>query len=213
MKQKEIAVIQPPKILSTEQITNSKEMLELSKEVPTLVQRATNFQVTSEKDLETGAEVCSWIRKKLKFVEERRKFFVGPLNDYISGVNNFFKEMWSSHLKEADEIVEGKILRWRQIERERLQEEQKKLTQKALKQAEKKGIPVEEVIVPVVEEQTKSVGAGSFKKYWTFEITDEPKVPREYLTVNEKKIREAVNNGTRQIEGVRIFEEEGFSRR
>jgi len=45
------------------------------------------------------------------------------------------------------------------------------------------------------------------RKAWVFEVTDESQVPREYLVVDEKRIRSAISSGVRNIAGVRIFEE------
>ncbi len=45
------------------------------------------------------------------------------------------------------------------------------------------------------------------RKVWKFEITSSGEVPREYLMVNETMIRSAVNNGIREIPGVRIYED------
>lgn len=41
---------------------------------------------------------------------------------------------------------------------------------------------------------------------WDFEITDESQVPREYLMVDESKIRRVVRAGIRNIPGVRVYE-------
>lgn len=49
------------------------------------------------------------------------------------------------------------------------------------------------------------------RKNWTFQIEDEVSVPREFLVVDEKKIRAAVREGVREIPGVRIFEEESMA--
>ena len=43
-------------------------------------------------------------------------------------------------------------------------------------------------------------------KNWKFEIVDADIVPRQYLTVDEKKIREAVDMGLRDLPGVNIYE-------
>ena len=43
-------------------------------------------------------------------------------------------------------------------------------------------------------------------KNWKFEIVDADVVPRQYLTVDEKKIREAVDMGLRDLPGVNIYE-------
>ena len=68
---------------------------------------------------------------------------------------------------------------------------------------------------------TTSYAAGSFAptkvagatKTWTFEITDVASIPREYLQVDETKIRKAIAGGTRAIEGVRIFQKDSISLR
>lgn len=60
---------------------------------------------------------------------------------------------------------------------------------------------------PVVEK------AKGLTKRWTFEVQDANQVPREYLTVDEKKIREAVQAGARTIPGVRIYQSESIALR
>ena len=47
-------------------------------------------------------------------------------------------------------------------------------------------------------------------KTWAFEITDASTVPRAYLIVDEKAIRQAVRDGVRTIPGVRIYQEESL---
>lgn len=56
-------------------------------------------------------------------------------------------------------------------------------------------------------------GNVSMRGTWTYEITDEKKVPREYLAVDEKKIGKVVKAGIREIPGVRIFEKFGSATR
>lgn len=45
------------------------------------------------------------------------------------------------------------------------------------------------------------------RRLWTFRVTDPSQVPAEFLIVDEKKIREAVRAGARQIPGVEIFQD------
>jgi hypothetical protein len=45
------------------------------------------------------------------------------------------------------------------------------------------------------------------RKVAKFEVLDAAKLPREYLCADEKAIRAAVNSGTREIAGVRIWED------
>jgi hypothetical protein len=65
-----------------------------------------------------------------------------------------------------------------------------------------------EVTIPVAATvSTETAKVKGITKRWTFEITDPSLVTREYLVVDEKKIREAVSAGTRSIPGVRIYED------
>ena len=58
------------------------------------------------------------------------------------------------------------------------------------------------------DEKSKSI-----KKVWTFEILDPNIIPIEYRTVDEKKIRQAMLNGIREIPGVKIYQESQLSLR
>lgn len=55
----------------------------------------------------------------------------------------------------------------------------------------------------MVEAAKKPAGVSS-RRVWKHTIEDPVLVPREFLAVDEKKIREAVRQGVRQIPGVRI---------
>ena len=46
----------------------------------------------------------------------------------------------------------------------------------------------------------------SVRMIWDFEVVDLSKVSVEYLMINEKAVREAIRNGAREIEGVKIFQ-------
>lgn len=54
-------------------------------------------------------------------------------------------------------------------------------------------------------------GVKGATKRWTFEVTDAARVPREYLAIDETKIRQAIMSGTREIAGVRIYQAEGLT--
>lgn len=55
--------------------------------------------------------------------------------------------------------------------------------------------------------EVQSMRVSGAKKVWTFTVKDEAQVPREFLAVDEKKIREAVRAGAREIPGVEIFQD------
>lgn len=55
--------------------------------------------------------------------------------------------------------------------------------------------------------EVQSMRVSGAKKVWTFAVKDESQVPREYLSVDEKKIRDAVRAGVREIPGVDVFQD------
>lgn len=71
--------------------------------------------------------------------------------------------------------------------------------------------PIQVAVAPVIPEVPKAVrtetGSAHQRMTWEFEIVDAGNIPREYLMIDEKAIRQAVKAGIRQIPGVRIFEQ------
>jgi hypothetical protein len=55
--------------------------------------------------------------------------------------------------------------------------------------------------------QVEQMKVAGTKRRWVFEIEDESLVPAGFKMVDEKKIRQAVADGVREIPGVRIFQE------
>jgi len=85
----------------------------------------------------------------------------------------------------------------------------------ARKKAEEEAKAVEieaPVVVPPVVPKAENVaradtGAAAFqRKSWEFEVEDIGNIPREYLLLDEKKVRDAIRMGIRNIPGIRIFE-------
>lgn len=66
------------------------------------------------------------------------------------------------------------------------------------------------ISAPAYSEFTASKVKGIIKT-WTFEINDESLIPREYLMINESKIRQAIRDGARSIAGVNIFQKDGLA--
>jgi hypothetical protein len=67
-------------------------------------------------------------------------------------------------------------------------------------------------IIPKQEAVTRSeTGSAYGSKHWTFKIIDASLVPREYLTISETTVRNAIKAGLRSIPGIEIFEEDRTS--
>jgi hypothetical protein len=180
--------------------------------------------------MQDGAQVVTWLRNGVKKYEKRRKFFTEPINDYLKKVNSLFKQ-WTVPLDEADCIVTGKIIAYREAERKRIEQENARIEQErkaelkriAEKQAEADAqfkrdhpdsfdlapeIEVPEPCLPVESLPARNIGTGSFRKQWTFEITNIDSIPDLYWSVNTTLIQKSIDEGLRVLPGIRIFEKE-----
>lgn len=153
----------------------------------------------------------------IKKMDEARKKIGEPARDFTSAVNNIFNEPINK-LKSALVALKEQIKQYskqQELERRKREEAQRRLAAELQKkmdaEAAKEGIKVPK-LQPIPEPappktvRTES-GKATIVEHWTFEVTNPDEVPREFLMVDEKKIRRAVDQGRREIDGVRIYED------
>lgn len=113
--------------------------------------------------------------------------------------------------KEAEEAAKERAAQAADDEeRQRIEEQAEKEAEAA---AEAAALAAEEAAKKAEPKMEGNSGKAVASKVWTFEITDEAKVPREFCVVNESKIRAAIKDGVREIEGVWIHQETRISSR
>ena len=66
---------------------------------------------------------------------------------------------------------------------------------------------------PLAKTVSTALGAATVRKVWTFRVVALSAVPREYLLVDEPKVRKAIAGGARDIPGLVIYQEEALSLR
>jgi|GEM_PF-2400646 len=181
--------------------------------------------ITIIRDPETNAKAADWAvetKKLLKRLEELRKKIVGPYNSYLTQVNGFFK-LYTEPLMQAETYLSRQLGNYRQFqenEARRIKAEQEAETRKIQKQLEDEAAaakakdihyepaPIVAPVAPEIQRVTRtSGGSTSQRKDWTFEVENESLIDREFLMLNEKKLREHIKGGLRNTPGVRIFEE------
>lgn len=59
-----------------------------------------------------------------------------------------------------------------------------------------------------IEKKKTTVTNTHIRENWVWEITDEAKVPRQYLSINNVSVNKAVRAGKRSIDGLRIYKDE-----
>jgi len=188
-----------------------KELAQIQKQSIDIVNRAENFQLTSEAKYEDATKVISWIANAVKRIEALRKFHTKPLNDQLKRENDLHRS-YAKPFKDAREIMDNKMLIWNRKKQVKIDAENERVRKEAEKIAKKEDIPVEEVIQSVEKKEVpKTVGTATIKKRWVGEVINEDEVERQYCSSDSVKINAGVKQGIRKMKGVRIYEKEGIA--
>jgi len=169
--------------------------------------------VACDDDAKGATDDLSMIAGLKKTVEDRRKEYVGPLNDRVKSINNLFKTI-TEPLEEADRITRRKVLDYR-AEQERKRQEAEAINQAKLDLAKREmelngeiTVDTKPVEVPQVTKMTRgALGTAGTAKVWKWQVEDITKIPLTFLTTDDKKILKAVQGG-QVIPGVKAWQEE-----
>ena len=167
--------------------------------------------ITTKEEYTQAGDVIKAINNKIKNIEAKRVDYTKPLLDQKKKIDDDFKAAMKP-LEELVKEIKSKMLDWSREEQKRLDEEQIRIEAEAMSKAKEEN--TSEVVVPIVnniKSQRGEASTSTIKKVWKWKITDETKVPREYLVVNDKALNEAMKNGERRIDGVEFYQEEQMS--
>jgi hypothetical protein len=205
------------------------ELARFRRDTPELVRQAGAMVVKSADDETLAYEVVSRIKAMIKAADERRKAITSPLEQAKKETIRLFKDLVAP-LEKARDKLSDKITNYRdkqeRIAAEAERKRQEELAELERKQAEAqakahgrktvKGRANAQAVADELDdamtelEQTEyvpDVGDASVVKTWTYEIEDEDQVPRKFCSPDLGKLRAAVRAGTREIKGVKIFQQ------
>jgi uncharacterized membrane protein YqiK len=96
----------------------------------------------------------------------------------------------------------------RQAEADRLRAAASRVEEKAAEKSELFENRASQVVAPIATQEAPKVAGISVPKVWTFDIIDPMAIPREFLIVDETRIRKVVQamKGSTNIPGVRVSE-------
>jgi len=181
-----------------------KEIQLIQKQVSPVVRRAESYEVETKENVEEASNYLLKIREVEKAIEAKRLEFTKPINQSLKAINSTFKEL-SSPLEKARKLLTDKILDWRRKEQERIAAEEAKRMEEVRK-LQSKGIEVPEL--PTIEKTEATIGKTQARKVWTFMVEDFSKVPDIYKMINNVAVNDAIRNGHRIIQGLKIYQEE-----
>ena len=190
--------------------TNVEKKLDekIKKENKSIVQIASRADkvaiIKTDSDLTGAVEFLVKVKNRMKELEEERQNYTKPINESLRRLNGRFKEL-TEPLKTAERGVKDAILVYK-----REKEEQRLIDQENLrkKNGGNENIVIADAVPDIVESKSGEIRT---RKTWTFKVIEEKKVPREYMIVDEKKVKAAIREGERKIKGLEIFQEEDLS--
>ena len=211
----EAPLVQASGFVSIEQVRAALEIYQ--PQVAALQARAEALAVDSDAGNRAAVELASQAKKVARAIEDLRKRFVAAPNEYVKAVNNLAKGL-ADPFARIEAGLKSKIGAWAsKVELERRKNEEAARRAAAEVQAsldaeaKKAGVASVQVDAPVIPKSDTitrtEAGSAHQQKVWAFRVVDPGQVPREYLVVDERKLREAVKAGLRNIPGVEVFEE------
>lgn len=193
--------------LSIEVVKKDKGSLSIIQDVGKLCSDSNGLVVKDKKTDDLATEYLSKIKAVKRNLEARQKEFTDGAKKFVKDVNILYKGFFKPVL-EADEYLRDQT----EAYFEKIDAIQKKEEEKILKKQEKaiaKGKPAPVIAQKHDVAKTIHTSTGASKtmtKRWTFEMVDPSKLKRKYLMVDLVSINRDVQNGVREIDGVRIFE-------
>ena len=194
---------------------------------------ANALSIATVEQYEAAAGELQAIKGKWNEIEEQRKALVKPIDEARKRLQAFFSGPLG-FLEQAEAILKRKLVGF-QTEQERLRrEEQAKADEAARKEREKlaaRAAKAEQsgkvekaeqlaaaaasVAAPIMQREVPKVAGIKTREVWLFEITDAALVPREYLVVDESRVRRVVQalKADTKIPGVRVYADKSLASR
>lgn len=216
-----------PNIIKIDPIDISSRVESEVTKAKNFLKEAGNMIVSDLTSAEAATAKAKDVKELSRNAENMRTTLKEPFLKAGKLIDSEFKRV-TEPCAEAEKQLKSKILVFQQEEnrkaREREAELRRQAEEEALKEAEALAAQgdtreAERVIEramdrpPVMSEargpiRSSGGAAAGIRKTWTFEVTDEKLVPRQYLVVDEKAVKAAIAAGERSIPGIRIFEKE-----
>lgn len=171
-----------------------------TKEVNRLLNLMRGYQVDTRSSAEEATGFIGQCRSILKKIDATRKEILEPVKKFTNKVNDSFRIV-TDEIDHQQKAIETKINDWKAIEEMRNQA--KVLEAEALSEA------LEIDVIPVVQNETEKLRSAHATTYertdWDYHVENLSMVPRDFLTLDESKVKSMLKLGVREIPGLKIF--------
>lgn len=189
------------------------EIKPIQQEVEQFLYEVSEINIASMDDYSRAGDIAKQAANKIKRLDEKRKEYTAPLDEAKKRIMADFNQVIKP-LQDFVDALKQKMIVFYRDEQKRRDDEQKRIEQEALQKATEN--KQSEVVVPVVNDiktQRGDVATTTVKKIWTFEVVDPAIVPVTYMTIDARKINDAIRDGVREINGIRIYQTESLNLR
>lgn len=173
-----------------------KEIKLIEKKVSPIVTEATSLKISDDKSMGVAVTLLSNCNKQLDKITEEKEKITKPLNEALKAERARWKPI-ETVLTEAVSVVRKKMSAYQTELLAKQREEQEKIAKRVEKGTLKveTGIKKMSEVKNVDKEIATNEGLVQFREVQTLKITDEKKIPREYLVIDEKSVLEALKAG------------------
>lgn len=171
-------------------VGQATQLLSKKLDLTPLISRASVHIIENEESASQALSMSLQARKIRKQLDETRLSIIRPHLDFQKAINKIVKE-YEAKLEEIENNLKNKLDEY----------------------LKKSASTNNAFFITKSKEMFVEDGKLTKVKKWVWELEDETLVPREYLTLNEKKIDESVKQGIRNIPGIKILEKEEISMR
>jgi len=178
-------------------IRKDSQVQTVEQEIPNITSKAVALKIDSELKSKHANDLLVACKKMFNIAEDRRKFFVKPLQDHVKTINDEFKKL-TTPLKEVEGVLKEKLLSY-----VRVMQETSRKAQEAKQDITKGFLDTPTAIIEKPKVTIDSgLGKSYTKKVWRWEIVNFDEIEREYLILDEKKINGLVRAHTKNVHGV-----------
>ena len=188
--------------LATKDSGAIQKIEKFSSDIACLLKRFRSSEIDSELECNDDLHLVKNLKDLADQIEFTRKEVIYDSRQFIAKMNDGAKAL-ISQLDDLEQAISSKILGWMY----RLEKDASETKEKAVALSNKLNIPISVLSVDKISIRSEHMTVTK-KTALEHEVTDESTVPREYLSVDEEKVKKAIKAGIRHIEGVKIFENE-----
>lgn len=189
--------------------------------VRTVADEARELEITDDASDLVAKTLLGQVTTARKRIEALKKRWLDPLNQQVKLIRGDFDAM-AAPATEAEQILRSKVAVYYREKQEAARREEERLrklaerrNEKAVLRAVARGeelpppvIPMPSIAAPAKTTRTATGSAVTMRKVWKWRVLDEAQIPREYFTLDEKKLNAVVKAGLREIPGVEVYETE-----